>query len=237
MKKTLFVTAAVVAMTAAGALTGAQTVSAGSASGKTNAEFTVDAGSGGTDGGDHGTDGDENLILNKIPDLHFMLNGANPKVGDIIAGTKLTYADGNVTTKTNDDAENQGGLIEVLDYRGTNAGWNLSAKVGKPTNGTTTLDGTLTLSAEISKFTNATATGPVGGVLTTGGDNVQIWQAKAAVAGTDADHPATPGEGTGANDATVGAGTTFELAPNASATTGQYDALVTWTLAGTPEMN
>ncbi|WP_203623717.1 MULTISPECIES: WxL domain-containing protein [unclassified Lacticaseibacillus] len=236
MKKTLFVTAAVVAMTVAGALTGAQTVAAGSASGSTNAEFTVDAGSGGTDGGDHGTDGDENLILNKIPDLHFMLNGANPKVGDIIAGTTLRYADG-VTKQTGDKAEVQDGSIEVLDYRGTNAGWKLSAKVGKPTNGTTTLEGTLTLAAAISKFTNVGATGTVGGAMTAGGDNVQIWQAKAAVAGTDADHPATPGEGTGANDATVGAGTSFKLTPNASATTGQYDALVTWTLAGTPEMN
>lgn len=204
MKKTLFVTAAVVAMTAAGALTGVQSVFAadanGNAQGTTNAEFKVEAGSGGTDGGDTGNDKD--LILNKIPDLRFNLdgtsNGADPKVGNIISGVTLKYADGNVETKTNDNAENQKGLIEVLDYRGTNAGWNLSAQVGKPTNGKTTLEGTLTLHAPISMFTNADVTAAgntVAGTLTAGGANVQIWQAKAAVAGTDAQHPATPAKG------------------------------------------
>ncbi|MFD1441624.1 WxL domain-containing protein [Lacticaseibacillus hegangensis] len=237
MKKTLFVTAAVVAMTAAGALVGAQTVFAADAVGKSNAEFNVVAGNGGTDGGDTGDDKD--LILNQIPDLRFTLNGSDPTVGNLMNGSILSYTDGAVKKQIDpvDKAENQIGAIKILDYRGTNAGWNLSATMASPSNGSSTLTGTLHINAPVTTFSNVNVPDN-GKVLTAdltadGKESAMVWNANAGTPATG-DTEATPGEGTGVNLATVDGKTTFKTDANANATKGQYDATITWTLAGTP---
>lgn len=237
MKKTIFATAAIAAMAVAGTLASSQIVSADSATGTSIAEFTVDAGSSTTDGGHHGTGDDADLILMKIPDLRFAkADGTNPKVADIMNGTTLNYVDGNTVKKSADAVRIDGadGIIEVQDYRGTNAGWNLSAKMDKPTYEGTVIDGTLNLKAAISKFTNVDAGGNLNASLVAGGDAAEIWAAKAADATAS---PAFAGEGAGVNDAEVSTDTTFVSQANPNAVKGQYDATITWTLAGTPSMN
>lgn len=232
MKKTILTSAALLAALFVGVATQSTVHAADSdaATGKSTAEFNVEAGAPtdpdnpdkpGIDVPD--TDGNlTDLTLVQIPDMHFQLNGANPKVGDFIAGTTLNYVDGTVAVKhtadNSSDIENDKGAIEVDDYRGNNAGWVLNASVDQPTSGSTKLTGTLNLSADVNKFTSADVTGDkLSAALTTDGTSQTVWTAN-------------QNEGEGLNTATVNKDTTFALDANTAAVVGQYDATVTWEL-------
>lgn len=193
--------------------------------GTTDAEFTVVAGLPDTDnpGGDAGTGADQDLILAHVPDLNF---GA-AKIADLIDGKTLNYVDGTVKKPTGDPAEATDGTLEVLDYRGTNAGWTVSASMDQLTNGQSSLDATLNFVAAQQKFTNAPATAALTAQIASDQTVKPVWTA--AQAQGEGDNVAQVTAPTG-----QAAGTDLQLAKNTSATPGQYDATLTWTLADTP---
>lgn len=110
------------------------------------------------------------------------------------------------------------GNLKVSDYRGTNAGWTVSANLGDFQNGKETLKATsVTLAAgKIQTDNNAVAIGP---------NNIQ-----------GADTPvwgAAVGDGAGVTTVSENAAT-LNLLTNKKAVAGTYIGTITWTLSATP---
>lgn len=222
MKKTLLVSAATLALLLGAALA-PQTVHAADAdkpaTGDSYAEFQVTAGDGSTTpGGNTGTGANAGLVLAQVPDLNF----GSTNVAALIKGATLKYVDGKIV-KTGTGVADQNGIIEVKDYRGTNAGWTLSAQLGDMKNASSTsLAGTLALKATADQVDVPLEDGTtLGGSLVTNGAVAPVWSASA-------------NHGEGDNQAKVSTDTTFTTVKNSQATTGQYDADMTWTLANVP---
>ena len=232
MKKTLLASAATLALLLGTALA-PQTVHAADgdagdapaatdvtdkpATGDSYAEFQVNAGDGST-GGNTGTGANAGLVLAQVPDLNF----GSTNVAALIKGTTLKYFDGKTLTHGT-GVDDQDGIIEVKDYRGTNAGWTLSAQLGNMSNGTTILPGTLSFNATTSQADAAPES------TLTGSLEANVKGAAATVWSASANH------GEGDNQAKVSTDkTTFTTQADAQATPGQYDAEMTWTLASVP---
>lgn len=221
MKKSLLVSSAAALLLSLSAVAPLAVSAAGdAATGTTTAEFEVT----GTDentnpGGNQGTEDQAGLWLVKAPDVHF----ASVKLADLIKGNVTTDWDSNtVTNQTGDKPENADGALQVSDLRGTSAGWNLTASVDQPTNGTTPLNGTLVLGFNNAVADNLTATPATGASLSTDGTPATIWSAAA-------------NSGQGDNTAAIDtAATKFTLNKDAAASKGVYDATVTWTLMSGP---
>ena len=154
-----------------------------------------------------------NLSLKAVPNFNF----GNAAVKQLIDGPlALGLANGNVEPGKEGYDGNASNTLEVLDYRGTNAGWTLTAKLGAFAGPTTLIASSLALSGSASGSNYS-------GSLGTG----NIAQAAATVLA-----PAK-GQGSGATTGTV-ATAKLELPKTATASAGDYRASIVWTLAASP---
>lgn len=220
MKKVNFITAGISALTLAGMLLPVGQVLAADKTKTSVAEINL-------------TPGD--LTLDTVPDLNF---GQIP-IASILSGPATKTLENNkvpqgpVKTPVPDDP-NQKGELSVTDTRGTNAGWQLTAQLGelKETTGKK-LSGTMTLQGANMTTDNSsidvTLNPTVAKTLTIEGPAVDIWRA-AAADGT------STGQGQGVNKVEVKDNkTSLTLDQNSSATAGQYQAAITWTLSDAPK--
>ncbi|KMO46142.1 WxL domain-containing protein [Lacticaseibacillus rhamnosus] len=178
------------------------------------------------------------LTLDAVPDLNF---GEIP-LADILAGnvTKAlkdnTVPVGPIKTTTDPKDGNDTGDLSVTDLRGSNAGWELTAQLGALTNKTNqTLAGTMTLQGANLITDNPSYDGTNNPkepkTLTFGGTAVTIWRA-AAADGTGTNM----GQGQGKNTVKISdTNTSLALTKNPTATAGQYQAAITWTLSDAPK--
>lgn len=204
------------------------------ASANSTAEFTVDPG---------------NLTLDRVPDFNF----GNIKTSQLISKTvtipnldlnsNTVKTDSTAKTKTAFDGNSQG-ILQVTDYRGTNAGWVVygqitpftvlnptSKEVTDPAFSGSTLTGDLIFNSSTQGSYDGDqpiATKPV--TITTGartnllGAASAIWQA-----GIDT--------GQGINSVTFGPkATSLKLKRNAHTEAKTYQATMRWTLANVPNL-
>lgn len=171
------------------------------------------------------------LTLVKVPDMNF----GTTSVQDLIAGTTLEYQNGNADTNgmSNTSNANQDGTLQVADYRGTSAGWQLSAQAAPFTadhNAVTLGTTTLTFSPMVDTDQSGTQANNLATNTNIYNTNAQIWSADAT--GT------TPEEktGTGTNTVTFTQGiATLKIGATPSAVSGTYQSQITWTLASAPD--
>ena len=176
-----------------------------SAKANSTAEFTVEAGK---------------LTLDAVPDMQF---GATSVKKIIEGNVALPYLNGDVSdAKTTHDG-NKTGLVRVSDFRGSDAGWSLSLKLGQFTN--------------INDKTQAPFTGITMDLGVTPTKDTTLVNTKTGLepgqsfelAATNADK-----QGSGQNDFTVDATKTkLSIAQNENVKAGTYQADLTWTLANT----
>lgn len=164
------------------------------------------------------------LTLDRVPDMNF----GDTNVKDLVTGTTLNYKDSNVTQLDNAKDGQLQNQMKVTDYRGSNAGWTLSANAGAFTSDadSSTLNVTsLSFIANGATIgTDSNANGALGTTSFSGSDT-QVWGA-------------TAGNGAGVNTADVNAnGATLVTAATPKATVGTYRAPITWTLSAAPSAN
>ena len=179
------------------------------------------------------------LTLDAVPDLNF---GEIP-LADILAGnvTKAlkdnTVPVGPIKTTTDPKDGNATGDLSVTDLRGSNAGWELTAQLGALKNSANqTLAGTMTLQGANLITDNPSydlTNNPKEPKTLTFGEttSVTIWRA-AATDGT----ATNMGQGQGKNTVKISdTNTSLALTQNPTATAGQYQAAITWTLSDAPK--
>ncbi|MCZ2733514.1 WxL domain-containing protein [Lacticaseibacillus rhamnosus] len=177
------------------------------------------------------------LTLDAVPDLNFgEIPLANILAGDVTKALKdNTVPVGPIKTTTDPKDGNDTGDLSVTDLRGTNAGWELTAQLGALTNKTNqTLAGTMTLQGANMSTDNTDYDGinnpTQPKTLTIGGTAVTIWRAAKADGGTNM------GQGQGKNTVKISdTNTSLALTKNPTATAGQYQAAITWTLSDAPK--
>lgn len=177
------------------------------AAGETIAEFEIAGGA---------------LSLDAVPNLHF----GKQNVADLIQGA-LTLTTDNVAVTRNATGYdgNDDKTIKVTDNRGTNAGWNLTAKLGTFTN---TKPGFTT-----EKLTADSATLSDGA---TAGDNTTGITLSDGNFATTANVMLKAAAGQGAGDTTAKFGTGTVIIPQKkNAAAGTYQATINWSLAATPD--
>ncbi|MFD1393435.1 WxL domain-containing protein [Lacticaseibacillus jixianensis] len=154
------------------------------------------------------------LALKEVPNLHF----TNGKVSDLTGkAATLQLLDGTVDPGTPGYDGSSDKKIQVLDYRGTNTGWTLNAKLGDFSNTKT-----------IISPTSLTLTGSVVADDDSGSlNNVNIVGQGATVLSPAADH------GSGSTVVTL-TSAPLELPKTLLVTPGQYRAQITWTLEAMP---
>ncbi len=185
-----------------------------------------------------------NIVLQQVPDLNF----GGISVYEIVSGQFTKHAlrsnkvnQGPVKNSTNANDGNASGLLQVGDYRGTSAGWTLTAKMDALTDGKGHfLEGYIDLVG-----TNPTTSNPDLNAVHPAGAQAPrlkfakdqqtpetvVWQADAASA-------TSTGQGQGNNQVTIGAGTELTLVSsptNVTTQVGRYQAAITWTLANAPQ--
>lgn len=222
MKKVNYIAAGISALTLAGMLLPVGQVFAADQTKTSVAEINLKGGE---------------LTLDAVPDLNF----GEIAIADLAAGqvspALVDNAVGNGPVKNGTDAMdgNNAGNLSVTDLRGSNAGWTLTAQLGQMKNTAgKLLAGKLKL-ASTNVQTDNTSVNAInpGGTLPEipiAGSAVTIWKAEAATA-TD------NGQGQGKNTAAIteNSGTTLILDKNPTATAGQYQAAITWTLSDAPK--
>lgn len=198
MKKTSLLLA-VAALLSSSALSVLSVNAAETPAGKTSvAEFNVTGESG-------------ELTLNEVPDMLFKKNGEDISIKDIYSdngSNKLTYSSKEAVKGNKKES------LDVTDYRGTGAGWNVVAKMTNFVNENdknSTLTGVLTYNDGNKDNKND-------------GDKTITSGGTATIVKSDVTHYT----GTPTTD------TTLTVTPESKKTTaGQYDADITWTLSDT----
>lgn len=165
------------------------------------------------------------LTLVTVPDMNF----GTTNVKDLIDGTSLSYVDGKaVTTGMTETNANQNGQLQVADYRGTGAGWQLTAQAGDftvnhatttPLNVTNFSFGGLADTDHSGTFANALVA------------NTNIYGAGAEIWNTGA---TTTGTGTNTVNFTAG-DARLDIGASSSAVSGTYQSQITWTLSSAPD--
>lgn len=195
MKKTLTTAGVALALGLfAGVATTAHADDATDTAQDSNAQFSVQA-----------ADGGAVLKLNQVPGFDF----GTVSQSDLISGdaTKLSLD----STDT--------GTLNVTDYRGTNTGWNVNAKVTDFTNDKDTF-GATSFTLHTGK-TTLTADNFAGGVT----DKADLVQGGDVLATTE------DSTGTGSTTANFDAGSATLLLPkHTTAKPGSYSATINWTL-------
>lgn len=171
------------------------------AAANSTAQFDLDAGT---------------LALLAVPNLHF----ESKSVADLIHGEQTLNLDsGAVAANTNSPAfdGNDTKEIKVQDYRGSNTGWQLTAKLGSFT-------GKKVITAEQIQLK---------GTVT--GDNVANMDlSDANFIGVDAAIVSAPADaGTGLTDVTVTSGS-LTLPQDLNAVFGTYQGTINWSLSAVP---
>lgn len=158
-----------------------------------------------------------NLFLKAVPNLNF---GEKEVKGLITNGLDFSLTKGTIQTGAAAYDGNSSNSIEVDDFRGTNAGWTLNAKIS----GFTKLgDNSASLSATEFTLTGAVKTDTLDENLT--GSNIATGETSILTA--------AEGKGSGIVQSTLeDAKLSFAKTPNAVA--GTYQATVTWTLSAVP---
>lgn len=153
------------------------------------------------------------LSLKAVPNLSF----EEGKVQDLMTGSlTLGLNEQNVSPGNEGYDGNNTKRIEVLDYRGSNAGWQLTAKLGE-------FAGRTPLTATSLTFEGSAAGPNYTGEIGTG--NLADEPAAILTAATD--------QGAGATEGTVSAAS-LTLPRTANAGAGDYRATITWTLGAGP---
>lgn len=165
-----------------------------------------------------------NLTLDRVPDMNF----GETNVEDLVNGTTLNYKDSSVTQLDNAKDGQLQNQMKVTDYRGSNAGWTLSANAGAFTNDSdSSVMNVTSLSFTADGATIGTSSDANSALSTNSfsGSDTQVWGA-------------TAGNGAGVNTADVKAnGATLVTAATPRATAGTYRAPITWTLSAAPSAN
>ncbi|WP_338217405.1 WxL domain-containing protein [Lacticaseibacillus salsurivasis] len=153
------------------------------------------------------------LSLTKVPDLNF----GTVEVKDLIDGPKSLNlnTDKIALAKTTFDG-NDKQTIQVLDYRGSNAGWTLNAQLSAFSNSKGN-----SISVDSLELNGATSgNGIVGQLLQT---NIAKQGGAVLVASKD--------NGTGETTVVLDGNTKLQLPDQNTAIAGDYQAKITWTLS------
>lgn len=164
------------------------------------------------------------LTLVTVPDMNF----GTTNVKDLIDGTSLSYVDGKaVTTGMTETNANQTGQLQVADYRGTSAGWQLTAKAAA----FTADHATVPLNVTNFSFGGLVDTDHSGTFANPLVADQNIYGAGAEIWNTGAD---TTGTGTNTVNFTAG-DARIDIAATGAAVPGTYQSQITWTLASAPD--
>lgn len=157
------------------------------------------------------------LALIAVPNIYFK----SGSVASLITGARTLDMDMDTATTTNntDHDGNNARTIQVLDYRGNNAGWRLSGSLGDFTSGSTKVTATSITLAGTTSGDNTTAIALSGANF--GGGHV----ASLLIA--------PEGEGAGNTEVEVTSGA-LALAKDTKAVAGTYQATVNWQLIAQP---
>ena len=172
------------------------------ASADSTAQFDVEAGT---------------LSLLAVPNLHF----ESKSVADLIHGEQTLNLDTEaVAPNTNSPAfdGNNNESIKVQDYRGTNGGWQLTAKLGDFTGKKVITPSQIQIKGSVS------------------GENTKsLAVSESSFVGEDTAILSAPeGDGTGVNEAKIDAGS-LTLPQDREALFGTYQATINWSLSAVPE--
>lgn len=154
------------------------------------------------------------LALTSVPNLHFQ----SESVANLIHGAQTLNLDtAAVTANAKDFDGNNSQTIKVTDYRGTNAGWHVTANLGDFTGKKTITPDSITIG------------------LNTAGDNLTGVAASADnfVGADTALINAPVGGGSGITTSTVATGG-LTLPQDPQALAGTYQATVNWALLAAP---
>ncbi|MDG2980127.1 WxL domain-containing protein [Latilactobacillus curvatus] len=151
------------------------------------------------------------LTLDAAPDFNFGETG----IAKVAAGVTLDQKDNTVTLHDDDHTATDGrisanaGVLQVSDFRGAGSKWTLNAVATPFTNGTTSIDGTITLAGVNDKATISTT-------------DATVWNSETA---------ATDGAAT--KNVSMATGARLAL-PATKSTPGTYQSKITWTLSDVP---
>lgn len=157
------------------------------------------------------------LALLAVPNLHF----ESKSVADLIHSEQTLRLDSAaVAPNTNSPAfdGNNDESIKVQDYRGTNGGWQLTAKLGDFTGKKVITPSQIQIKGSVS------------------GDNTKsLAVSESSFVGEDTAILSAPeGDGTGVNEAKIDAGS-LTLPQDREALFGTYQATINWSLSAVPE--
>ncbi|WP_461226052.1 WxL domain-containing protein [Lacticaseibacillus suihuaensis] len=164
------------------------------------------------------------LELDAVPNFDF----GTANVEDIATGNKLVLKNvDNTSVKAADAAfdGNDEGRIVVQDFRGNNAGWNLTAQTGTKFAGSTA-----DMSIEMSSFEMFISkdTTTADKALASSFESQNIAGASASIVN------AAAGNGAGRSDFSLSEAT-VQLVQQLKVQAGDYNAVVNWTLANAPD--
>jgi hypothetical protein len=159
------------------------------------------------------------LALTAVPNLHF----SSGRVQDLITGDLTLHADQQaVASRAAGYDGNDAQQLEVTDYRGTNSGWQVTAKLGAFQH---VGEASAPLTATSIELAQGTVAGDKSAGIAVSASNFSQ-DASAVLA-------AAPSQGSSTTTATITAAT-LALPKTPDALAGQYQATINWALAATP---